>query len=198
MSAADDRDRPAPGTEDPLDPERKERVLHTRIPESLERELKQRARGLGMSVSTVVRHVLLNTFGLVEDIVADSTNLALAITGQERPARDPGREREGERARDHGRPGDGSAGPAADSGILGWQEAVLNLNAVCERCNDVLRKGSRAAVAVRDRPGPRAFLCPSCLAKLAAEPNGPNDPNDPGAAGDPGDPADSEGTRRLR
>src|SRR5512143_3250488 len=64
---------------------RKERVLHTRVPGALDRHLKQRARSLGMSVSTVVRHVLLNTFGLVEDIVTDGTNVALAIAGQEPP-----------------------------------------------------------------------------------------------------------------
>src|SRR5512147_2084609 len=61
--------------------ERKERVLHTRVPESLDRQLSHKARDLGLSVSTVVRHVLLNTFGLVEDIVTDSTNLALSIAG---------------------------------------------------------------------------------------------------------------------
>ena len=63
--------------------ERKERVLHTRVPQSLDRQLKRRARNLGLSVSTVVRHVLLNTFGLVEDIVTDSTNLALSVAGQD-------------------------------------------------------------------------------------------------------------------
>jgi hypothetical protein len=176
MTTPDDHGRPAQGVEDPLDPERKERVLHTRIPESLERELKQRARRLGMSVSTVVRHVLLNTFGLVEDIVTDSTNLALAITGQETIERSA---RERERARGRGRPAD--AADPDDRGILGWQEAVLNLNAVCERCNDILRKGARAAIAVRERPGPRAFLCLPCLEKLAAC------PDDSGDAGETGE-----------
>src|SRR5262249_31345402 len=61
--------------------ERKERVLHTRVPDSLDRHLKRRARSLGMSVSTVVRNVLLTTFGLVEDIVSDSTDIALAVAG---------------------------------------------------------------------------------------------------------------------
>src|SRR5688572_3352758 len=65
--------------------ERKEKVLHTRVPDSLDRQLRRRARSLGMSVSTIVRHVLLNTFGLVEDIVADSTNVALSIAGADEP-----------------------------------------------------------------------------------------------------------------
>jgi len=138
--------------------ERKERVLHTRVPESLDRHIKRRARNLGMSVSTVVRHVLLNTFGLVEDIVTDSANIALSITGEEAIA-------QGERARARGSAA--SDGVAAAPEILGWQEAVLNLNAVCARCNAVLRKGTRAAIGVRERPGPRAILCRRCLGRLA-------------------------------
>ncbi|HJQ84447.1 MAG TPA: hypothetical protein VKA21_10250 [Candidatus Binatia bacterium] len=140
-------DEPGPDRPD----ERKERVLHTRVPESLERQLKQRARRLGMSVSTVVRHVLLNTFGLVEDIVTDSTNVALAVTGQE-PIGGP---------------------EAARPDVVAWQDAVLNVNAVCERCNAVLRAGTRAAIGVRDRPGPRAILCRRCLDRIAEAPAPP-------------------------
>ena len=140
--------------------ERKERVLHTRVPPSLDDQLKQRARSLGMSVSTIVRHVLLNTFGLVEDIVTDSTNAALALGGQD-PVMPLAASRR--RARSDERGIDG-----ADA-VLGWQEAVLNLNAVCSRCNVVLRKGHRAAIGVRERSGPRVFLCRKCLAALPKE-----------------------------
>lgn len=140
--------------------ERKERVLHTRVPPSLDDQLKQRARSLGMSVSTIVRHVLLNTFGLVEDIVTDSTNAALVLGGQE-PLTPLAAARRRKRADD--------ADAVRGDAVLGWQEAVLALNAVCERCNVVLRKGSRAAIGVRDRPGPRAFLCRKCLAALPKE-----------------------------
>lgn len=130
--------------------ERKERVLHTRVPDSLDRQLKHRARSLGMSVSTVVRHVLLNTFGLVEDIVTDGTNVALSMAGEESlPKR--GRSRE-------------SATPEGE--VLGWQEAVLNVNAVCDACNDMLPRGTRAAIGVRSQPGPQAFLCRACLQRL--------------------------------
>jgi hypothetical protein len=159
MTASDaDRGRPGEDAADTVDlGERKERVLHTRVPESLDRHIKRRARSLGMSVSTVVRNILLNTFGLVEDIVTDSTNIALAITGQE--ALPPG-----ERGRARG-PSAAHDVPAA-SEILGWQEAVLNLNAVCDHCNGVLRRGTRAAIAVRDRPGPRAIICRRCLGRV--------------------------------
>jgi hypothetical protein len=132
------RRRATPSTEVELT-ERKEKVLHTRVPESLDRHIKTRARGLGLSVSTVVRHVLLNTFGLVEDIVTDSTNIALAITGESAPA-------SGE--------------------IVAWQEVVLNRNAVCDQCNAVLRRGVRAAIAVRLDRGRRAVICPGCLERI--------------------------------
>jgi len=144
------RDRIAVGPID-LD-ERKERVLHTRVPDSLDRHIKHRARSLGMSVSTVVRNVLLTTFGLVEDIVNDSTDIALAIAGdQTAAARGAGRRR------------------AGSEKILAWQEAVLNVNAVCEHCNGLLRKGTRAAVGVPDGPGRRAVICRPCLRRVEGD-----------------------------
>lgn len=154
------RRAPRPAAE-PIDlVERKERVLHTRVPDSLDRHLKRRARNLGMSVSTVVRNILINTFGLVEDVVTDSTNVALSIAGQEViPPRDPDRRRGGT--------GSATANGAAE--VLAWQEAILNLNAVCNRCNAVLRKGARAAIGVRESAGPRVMICGRCLAKVRRE-----------------------------
>jgi len=135
--------------------ERKERVLHTRVPESLDRHIKRRARSLGMSVSTVVRNVLLTTFGLVEDIVNDSTDIALAATGHETPLH---------RDRERVRTATGGTSPATE--VLAWQEAVLNVNAVCDRCNAILQKGSSAGIGIREQPGPHAIICPRCLAAL--------------------------------
>jgi hypothetical protein len=52
-----------------------------------------------------------------------------------------------------------------------WSSDVLcrslNLNAVCDQCNAILHKGSRAGIGVRDQPGPRAIICPQCLAALS-------------------------------
>jgi hypothetical protein len=136
--------------------QKKEKVLHTRIPAPLDQKIKKRARNLGMSVSTVVRNVLLHTFDLVEDIVTDSAHLAMSIAGEEPPA---------DRSAPRRRSVASRAGDEAE--VIGWQEAILNVNAVCDRCNAILAKGSPAAIGVRNAPGPRAILCMDCLANLA-------------------------------
>jgi plasmid stability protein len=129
------------------EPEKKEKVLHARIPESLDDELRQRAASLGMSVSNLVRNILDNTFGLVEDVIVDSSRVARSARG----------ERDAARAR-------AAAATAAEPGpILGWQRLVLNLNAVCSTCNGLLPRGSDAALAVTDGPGPRSIICIPCL-----------------------------------
>jgi hypothetical protein len=139
---------------------KKEKVLHTRISESLDGEIRDHASQLGVSVSNLVRNVLQNTFGLVGDIVADSSNIAASAKGSQQPASgdtpvmgwvSPAT-------------GPASAGPpAAAPLILGWQEALLAINGVCERCNAILPKGTRAAIALYEGAGPRTFRCLTCL-----------------------------------
>jgi hypothetical protein len=121
------------------DKERKERVIHTRVPESLDNEVKRRAGNLGLSVSNLVRNVLENAFGLVEDIVADSAEIARSARGDLAAAR-------------------GAHDPSARR-VLGWTVATLNVNGVCDRCNALLpgtrgdrggRGWRRGAVSLRD------------------------------------------------
>jgi len=130
----------------PDEKDKKANVIHTRVPDGLDAEIKRRAQDLGVSVSNLVRNVLQHAFGLVGDIVADSAQIA-------RSARD-------------GAP----AASAASPRIVGWQELILNLNAVCERCNAILGKGTVATVAVTDGPGPRPFRCVPCAKELARDP----------------------------
>src|SRR5512143_2943170 len=118
---------PLPGNE------KKERVIHTRVPESLDDEIKKKAMDLGLSVSNLVRNILQHTFGLVEDIVHDSAEIA-------RTAR-------GAKAAFSGR----AATPARESApaeVLGWHLALLNVNAVCNACNAILPRGTRAGVGI--------------------------------------------------
>ena len=69
----------APDDDDERD--KKPNVIHTRVPDALDQEIKKRAAGLGLSVSNLVRNVLLNTFGLVEGVISDSANVARSAGG---------------------------------------------------------------------------------------------------------------------
>jgi hypothetical protein len=132
--------------DDDDDVEKKERVIHTRVPESLETQLREKAQDLGISVSNLVRNVLGHAFGLVGDVVADSHAIARAARGDKKRAPTPA--------------------PAAVSidDVLGWQPIVLGKNAVCAKCNAILPRGRDAAVGV----GTQLVVCPTCLEELRA------------------------------
>ena len=136
-------------------PEKKERVIHTRVPESLDDEIKRKATDLGLSVSNLVRNILQHTVGLVEDIVHDSAEIArsardtkAAFGGQARPA--------------------AANENAGEPQVVGWHLAVLNVNAVCDNCNAMLPKGSRAGVGIVSG-GPIPVRCQACLKELTAD-----------------------------
>jgi hypothetical protein len=129
------------------EPERKERVIHTRVPESLETELRERAQELGMSVSNLVRNVLGHAFGLVGDVVADSHAIARAARGGRKPVPAPAA---------------ATSAPATIEDVLGWQPIVLGKNAVCERCNAILPRGTDAALGA----GTSFVVCTTCLKEL--------------------------------
>jgi len=145
--AKDERKAPGNG--------RNERVLHTRLPETLDDELRAKARELGVSVSNLVRNILRNTVSLVEDIVEDTTNAAQAAWAEQLE----GLRHRAPRVRSRRAP------PAP----LGWQEITLSLNAVCEQCNGILSKGKVAAVAVHRGDGPRTIICTGCRTKLSEQ-----------------------------
>ena len=134
--------KPAPSPEP--EAEKKERVIHTRVPESLEAELRERAESLGISVSNLVRNVLGHAFGLVGDVAADAHAIARAARG--------------ERA---GKPEPTPADAITD--VLAWQPIVLGKNAVCTRCNGLLPRGHDAAIGDAN---PRLIVCIPCLEEL--------------------------------
>lgn len=141
------RKKPPEDESDEDDVEKKERVIHTRVPESLENQLRVRAEELGVSVSNLVRNVLNRTFGLVDGVVADSQAVAKAARGTVKRAPPPA--------------------PSLDD-VLGWQPLVLGKNAVCSRCNALLPKGSDAATGVSEAGDTRFVICTDCVAQLRA------------------------------
>ena len=100
----------------------KDRVLQARIPEQLDDELRDRAEHLGLSVSTIVRNVLLNTFDLVEGVVSDSSQIARVLTGRETSSTAPA-----------GRLSTLQEAELDETyTLVGWQVAVLKKNDVSE------------------------------------------------------------------
>lgn len=136
--------------------QRKDRVLQARIPSRLDEELRERAEQLGLSVSTVVRNVLLHTFDLVEGVVTDSAQIARALQGKQLPSPSA--------------PAEEGHSPDQGAAVIGWQEVILNKNGLCEHCNAILPKGSQAAMGLPAHHR-SPLLCPACLANLtSAEP----------------------------
>ncbi|MEP6865284.1 MAG: hypothetical protein ABJE66_31995 [Deltaproteobacteria bacterium] len=140
------------------EPENKDRVIHTRVPESLEAELRERAQALGMSVSNLVRNVLGHAFGLVGDVVADSHAIARAAKGGVPVATNAGASGGSEVSV--------AAVPVAIADVLAWQAIVLGKNAVCARCNEILPKGAAAAIGLAESGGGRVIICTPCLEEL--------------------------------
>jgi len=136
--------------EEPDEPPRKERVIHTRVPESLEAELRQKAHDLGISVSNLVRNVLGHAVGLVDDV---ASSYAHARGTARTPAREPAP------------PPDSAPAPAVND-VLGWQPIVLGKNAVCAHCNAILPRGCDAATGVTEATATRFVICLVCLEQL--------------------------------
>lgn len=153
-----------PPPDDEPESERKERVIHTRVPESLEAQLRKRAEDLGISVSNLVRNVLGHAFGLVGDVVADGHAIARAARGgmgQDPWPMPPAPPPPPAPSAAPPPPPPWAAAPAIDD-VLGWQPIVLGKNAVCVRCNAILPRGSDAAVGL----GTQLVACLTCLEEL--------------------------------
>lgn len=127
--------------------EPKARVLHTRVPESLEEAIKTKARRLRIPVSNLVRNALEQTFQLVEDVVGDGLEIAEAAR------------RGAERVRE------AAARPKTE--IYGWQELILNRDERCRDCGAELNRGEKAYRGLSDAPeAAPMFLCSRCLKRI--------------------------------
>ncbi|MBK8251271.1 MAG: hypothetical protein IPK82_01200 [Polyangiaceae bacterium] len=133
-------------------PEKKERVLHTRVPAVLERELKRFADNLRIPVSNLVRAIL-------EDAMEVAGSASQSIEGRLAHAAEElgkGRERLTKRV---------LPDPLAD--VFAYQPVTLAQEAICAKCQKTLEAGDRAHLGLTDAPsqGPKArlFVCNSCL-----------------------------------
>jgi hypothetical protein len=179
------KDEPASDDKAREERARKEKVLHTRIPASLEEEIKRLADALAIPVSNLVRNILQDTVGMV-GTVAD--RVGGVVTGLRDDAktlsshvvadRDNLRRRWADfqarqtRAQEEEAPeaGGGAATPPeapathpALDGIFGWQPLTLNIETSCALCARELARGAEAFLGLGDDPRKRIFICPGCL-----------------------------------
>jgi len=133
------------------EPPKKERVLHTRVPAVLERELKRLAESLRVPVSNLVRAVL-------EDAVAVADQAGSNVeTRLKSFAQSLEQERDKLRRRVMRDPLDG---------VFAFQPVKLAQPAVCAKCKADLRRGESANLGLHDDPRPgaaRVFVCDACV-----------------------------------
>ena len=58
-----------------------------------------------------------------------------------------------------------SVGPLAD--VFGFQELVLNRNALCAACGSAIARGTHAFLGMTDAPRPRVWVCQTCISALS-------------------------------
>lgn len=147
------RENPEPPEEGAAS-DRKERVLHTRVPAVLESQLKTAAAALRVPVSNLVRTIL-------EDAVALADRAGGHVEdGLERAARSMRDERARMRARVE------KLDPLAD--VVAYQPVVVAAKTQCARCSAQLEPGEQAQMGVTSRPGAPVFVCDGCMPKRDA------------------------------
>jgi hypothetical protein len=133
---------------------KKERVLHTRVPAVLERELKRFADNLRIPVSNLVRTILEDALD-VADAATESVEERLKKAAQQL---------EHERVRFKKRV---MPDPLAD--VFAFQDVTLAQPAQCVKCGKELRPGEKAHLGLTDGPrrpsAPRIFACDACIPK---------------------------------
>lgn len=132
---------------------KKERVLHTRVPAVLERELKRFADNLRIPVSNLVRAILEDAISAA-DAAGESVEGRLKLAAQQL-------EKEREKLKKR-------VMPDQFAQVYAFQPVTLAQPAACGRCGKELRRGEKAHLGLTETPpstpGDRLFLCESCLA----------------------------------
>ncbi len=133
---------------------KKERVLHTRVPAVLERELKRFAENLRVPVSNLVRTILEDALS-VADAATENVETRLKNAAHSL-------EVERERLKKRVMPD-----PLAE--VFAFQDVTLAQSAQCVKCGRELHAGAKAHLGLTDgpaRPGSRRiFACDSCIPK---------------------------------
>jgi hypothetical protein len=128
---------------------KKERVLHTRVPAVLERELKRFAENLRVPVSNLVRTILEDALS-VADAATENVEERL-----KRAAKHLEKEREKLKKRMEHDPLEG---------IVAFQQVTLAMPSTCAKCARSLARGSCAHLGIgQTLDGAPVFVCDDCL-----------------------------------
>ena len=151
MSDENDQDDPDPRRA------RKERVLHTRVPELLADELKRAAEAMRVPVSNLVRSALEDAVDALSAVnrrtEEELHHLASRLPGSSNAGADP-----------HRSPAPEASTPAPPlAGIIGFQPMILAQDASCALCGRSLRAGEDAFLGIRDGEGPLVIVNAECV-----------------------------------
>lgn len=167
----------------------KGRVLHTRVPEVLEQELKAAARNLRIPVSNLVRTILEDAIAATVVVGKVAEDELLSAAGRIHTQRDRwshAAARAGRAAASRStdaqseaqaEPADAETSSSTDhidepgaqapvdplSGVIGYQPLVLAVETQCSKCNQTLTPGSSAFLGVHSEPGVRVIIGPECV-----------------------------------
>jgi hypothetical protein len=145
--------RSAPPDDDAEDTtsSKKERVLHTRVPAVLERELKRLADNLRVPVSNLVRAVLEDAVN-VADVATENVENRLKNFAENLAT---------ERGKLKRRV---QADPLSD--VFAFQTVKLAQPTACAKCEKELKRGETANLGLTEKPrapNDRVFVCDACL-----------------------------------
>ncbi|MFO0616238.1 MAG: hypothetical protein U0414_26830 [Polyangiaceae bacterium] len=151
---------PVPSEEEEEDrAERKERVLHTRVPAVLEAELKRFAQNLRIPVSNLVRTILEDAMHFA-DSASENVESRLKQAAEHL-------EHERERLKKRVVPPPAPEGQAALRDVIAFNTVTVAQRVSCASCAARLEPGDRAHLGIPDRPPPegtpRVFVCDDCL-----------------------------------
>lgn len=135
--------------------DKKERVLHTRVPAVLERELKRFADNLRIPVSNLVRTILEDALD-VADVATVNVEERL-----KRAARHLEEERQKLKKRVR-------VDPLAD--VYAYQDVTLAVPARCAKCDKDLARGTRAHLGLSEparSSNTKIFVCDECVPRAA-------------------------------
>ena len=130
---------------------KKERVLHTRVPAVLERELKRFATNLRVPVSNLVRTILEDAVS-VADAATENVEQRL-----KKAASHLEQERKSLKKRV-------KSDPLSD--VFAFQSVKLALEHECAKCERAMKRGESANLGLTDPPRPpseRVFVCDACV-----------------------------------